>query len=276
MLALENFGVGVFSKKEIAAKTAFIKNIMEKRGLPSSLHISVVVPAHKEENYILATLRSLAEQEYTDCEFIIITNGEPEGNQTQKIAEASGFRVIHDSMGGISRARQTGLEAARGDIVVTTDADSVHHTRWLTRISEIMEDKNILCGAGLWRTTSEKLSVRAVFAFIAWTHRLKNAIDPMLVTGVSEAASFYRREAALSCGGYDPAVMMSEGVMMFRKFRKPGAPIIFTDEELVICTSGRRQERQGALHWFLTGAYNAILQVFGKKGVGHTAYPAIR
>ena len=275
-LELERFGVGNFNEQEIVEKTAYIRNIMSQRTVPQDPHISVVVPACKEEKYILATLLSLAQQSNNNCEFIVVSNGEPEGNSTQKMAEASGFKVIHDPVGGISRARQTGLIAARGEIVVSTDADSVHHSGWLDRISKIMEDKNIMCGAGLWRTSSKNSSVRRVFAFIAWTHRLKNAIDPRLITGVSEAASFFRREAALQSGGYDPEVVVSEGVMMFRKFRKPGVPIIFTDEELVILTSGRRQEREGAFHWFLLGFYNALLQLFGGKGVNLKAYPDIR
>jgi glycosyltransferase involved in cell wall biosynthesis len=276
MNELEYFGVGDFSQEEIVSKAAFIKNLMRDRIVPERPLISVIVPAHKEEKYILATLRSLAEQTNQNCEFIIVVNGEQRGNATERIAEMSGFHVINDPQSGISRARQTGLMAAKGDIVVTTDADSVHHSKWLDRISEIMVSPNIMCGAGLWRTTSEKFSVRLVFSFIAWTHRMKNAINPMLITGVSEASSFYRRDAALACGGYDPAVVVSEGVMMFKKFRKPGVPIIFTDEELVVFTSGRRQEQQGALRWFLTGFYNAVLQFFGSKGVGQKAYPALR
>ncbi len=276
MLRLEDFGIGVFSEKEIEEKVAFIKNIFSKRPIPEHPHISVVLPVYKEENYILATLRSLAEQTDTDCEFIVVSNGEPFGNPTQKLAEACGFRVIHDPHGGISRARQTGLEAAKGEIVVTTDADTVHHSRWLERINEIMSDKNILCGAGVWRTTSKKISVRAAFAFIAWTHNVKNIISPMLITGVSEATSFYRRKEALNSGGYDLGVFLSEGLVMFRKLRKPGVPIIFKDEELIVATSGRRQEKIGALHWLLMGFYNAALQLFGRKGVSHKTYPAIR
>jgi len=273
MRELERFGVGSFSEEEVADKTAYVNRIMKARSVPEHPFLSVVIPAHCEEKYILATLRSLAEQKYQNCEFIIVSNGERDGNSTQRIAEACGFRVIHDSIGGISRARQTGLEAAKGEIVVTTDADTVHHSGWLERISEIMSDPNIPCGAGLWRSNSPYFSVRLVFAWIAFTHRIKNAIHPKLVTGVSEAASFYRRELALSAGGYDPTVMLSEGLMMFRKLRKPGVPIIFTDEELVVTTSGRRQERQGAIHWFLLGFWNATLQLLGKKGVGQESYP---
>src|SRR5436309_886260 len=92
---LESFGVGAFSDEEIEEKAKFIRSIMARRTVTEHLLISVIVPAHKEEKYILATLRSLGEQAFQNCEFIIVSNGEPEGNKTQRIAVASGFRVIH-------------------------------------------------------------------------------------------------------------------------------------------------------------------------------------
>ena len=276
MRELERFGVGDFNDRELADKTDSIKRQMALRNVPKQPRISVIVPAHREERYILGTLRSLAEQTNSDCEFIVVSNGESVGNLTQRLSEASGFRVIHDPRSGISRARQIGLEAANGDIIVTTDADTLHHSQWLDRISEIMMNENILCGAGLLKSLSRKISIRAAQAFIAWTMQVKNWINPRLVTGVSEANSFYRRDLALVCGGYDPATRVGEGIMLFKNLRKPGIPIIFTDEELVVYTSGRRIEREGPLRWLRIAMHNTTLQLIGKKGVDDTTYPDIR
>src|SRR5687767_2676274 len=88
MRELERFGVGEFSDEEITEKTAYIRNLMRRRATPVHPLISVVIPAHNEVKYILATLRSLAEQTYQNCEFVIVSNGEPEGNLTQRMAEA--------------------------------------------------------------------------------------------------------------------------------------------------------------------------------------------
>ena len=129
VLEIEKFGVGNFTENQTKQKIEYIKKIMNARPpVPEQPLISVVVPAYREEKYILATLRSLAEQTNINCEFIIVSNGEPAGNSTQVICEASGFKVVHDPQGGISRARQTGLETAKGDIIVTTDADTLHHS----------------------------------------------------------------------------------------------------------------------------------------------------
>lgn len=276
ILELQKFGVGIFSSQEITQKTAFVKGLMMKRPAPKQPRISVVLPAYKEEKYFLATLRSLAEQTFLDCEFIIVSNGEPAGNPTQKICEASGFRVLHNPIAGISRARQTGLKAALGEIVVTTDADTLHNRGWLDRIAKIMSNPNILCGAGLIRPLSDSLAIQWAFKFIAWTIKTKNAINPRLVTSAPEANAFYRRKAALACGGYDPNVRVGEGHMLFKKFYKPGPPLIFTHEEMYVYTSARRLEKRGAMFWLALMTYNTSLQLLGKKGVDQSAYPDIR
>jgi Glycosyl transferase family 2 len=274
--ALEVFGVGEFSSAETETKYQLIHSRMCSRRHPTHPYISVVVPAHREAKYILGTLRSLAEQTYDDCEFLVVSNGEPRANSTQRIAEACGMTVLHDAVGGIARARQTGLEAARGEVVVSTDADTLHDDRWLQRISEIMQDGTVTCGAGLLRSLSKDPVSRAAQAFITWTMRAKNAMNPRLVTGVSEANSFFRRELALAAGGYDCSVRVGEGMALFRRFLAPGAPLIYTDDELVVATSGRRIDREGAARWLRLAMLNTTLQLFGRTGIQEKSYPDVR
>lgn len=274
--ALERFGVGDFPPHEVEAKCAVVRALMDPRPRPDAPELSVVVPAHREERYLLATLRSLAEQEYDSCEFVVVCNGETSGSATQRIAEACGFTVVHDPLPGIARARQTGLEAARGRVVVTTDADTLHQKGWLARIAEIMRDPRVRCGAGLLRSLSPRRSARAVQDYIAWTMRIKSAISPRLVTGVSEANSFYLREPALAVGGYDLRVRVGEGLTLFSKMHLAGAPLIFPDRALEIYTSGRRIEREGPARWLRIAMWNTAAQLFGGRGVGEDVYPDVR
>lgn len=81
--------------------------------------ISVVVPAYREEKYILATLLSLMRQTHRACEFILVVNGEPYGCKTQRICEEAGFSVIHEPRKGIALGRDIGLRAAKGRIVAS-------------------------------------------------------------------------------------------------------------------------------------------------------------
>jgi glycosyltransferase involved in cell wall biosynthesis len=274
--ALEQFGVGQFDAESLAKKCALVRQRMGERHVPHVPAISVIIPAYREQGYILATLRSLAEQRLQNCEFIIVSNGEPRGNPTQRLAAQCGFCVIHDPRRGIARARQTGLAAARGQIIVTTDADTVHHAAWLSEIQRIMNAPEIFCGAGLVRSLSERSSVRAAQRFIGWTMIAKHSIHPRLVTGVSEANSFYRRGPALKAGGYDTGIRVGEGMALFRKIHDGAAPLIFTDPNLVVFSSGRRIEQHGITRWLGTATWNTTLQAFGHKGVDNTRYPDLR
>ncbi|MEO7921879.1 MAG: glycosyltransferase [Thermoanaerobaculia bacterium] len=274
--ALETFGVGAFTSAQVAEKCALVRRLMYARPVASRPRISVVVPAQREERSLLATLRSLAEQTHPSFEVLVVSNGEPAGNRTQAIAEACGARVLYDPTPGIARARQTGLEAARGAIVVSTDADTLHPRGWLATIEGVLRDERIRCGAGLLRALSPRRSVRVAQQFISWTMRAKNALHPRLVTGVSEANSFFRREAALAVGGYDLDVRVGEGIRLFRKFHRAGVPLVFPSDDLVVYTSARRIERQGALRWLATVMGNTALQLVGGKGIDETAYPDVR
>ncbi|MDH7485682.1 MAG: glycosyltransferase family A protein [Anaerolineae bacterium] len=53
---------------------------------------------------------------------------------TAEIARRFGARVVREPRKGVARARQTGFEAARGEIIASTDADTRVPPYWLARI----------------------------------------------------------------------------------------------------------------------------------------------
>ena len=94
---------------------------------------SVVVPAFNEEAHLGATLASLAAQDVpVPVEVLVVDNGS--SDTTAQIAAAYGVRLVSEPRRGVCRARQTGTEAASGELVVSTDADTVHPPDWLSRI----------------------------------------------------------------------------------------------------------------------------------------------
>jgi UDP-N-acetylglucosamine transferase subunit ALG13 len=111
--------------------------------------ISVIVPAHNEEQEIAATLRALLEQRYPPerMEIIVVENGSSDA--TARIAAAIAaapctagrIRVLHSAR-GVSRAKNAGLAAvsAQSEWIVFCDADTrlgrhfLHHLNtWLNR-----------------------------------------------------------------------------------------------------------------------------------------------
>ena len=88
--------------------------------------ISLIIPAYKAAKYLAACLESITVQTFTDWELIIVDDGSPD--ETGMIADSfasadSRIRVIHKENGGVSAARNTGIESARGRYLSFMDAD---------------------------------------------------------------------------------------------------------------------------------------------------------
>jgi glycosyltransferase involved in cell wall biosynthesis len=94
---------------------------------------SVVIPALNESACIAVCLRSLAGQDFTGTwEVIVVDNNSTD--RTADIAAALGATVVTEPRRGVCQARQRGTETARGEIVVSTDADTTFSPAWLSSI----------------------------------------------------------------------------------------------------------------------------------------------
>ncbi len=96
--------------------------------------ISVVIPALNEEKFLADCLESLKNQDYRGgYEVVVADNGSTDN--TSEIARNFGICLVHCEKRGVGHARQTGAEAARGDIIVQADADTIYPPDWLTKIA---------------------------------------------------------------------------------------------------------------------------------------------
>ncbi|MBA7483188.1 hypothetical protein ES707_18699 [subsurface metagenome] len=100
--------------------------------------ISVIIPALNEEATILDCLESLAAQSISQKTYEIIVVDGGSSDRTCEYAAAVADRVIFQNRPGIGGARGDGAEAANGDILVFTDADTRHPHAWLETIQEVL------------------------------------------------------------------------------------------------------------------------------------------
>lgn len=88
--------------------------------------ISIVVPIYNEEENIHTCVDSVMGQTFTDWELILVDDGSKDGSSAicdACAAADSRVRVIHQANRGFSGARNTGVDAARGDYLMFVDAD---------------------------------------------------------------------------------------------------------------------------------------------------------
>lgn len=96
--------------------------------------ISVIIPCHNYGRLLSETLESLVQQTHSDWECIVVDDGSVD-NTRQVVQEFAGrdgrFRYIHQSNGGVSRARNNGLRHALGEYIQFLDADDLLAVRKL-------------------------------------------------------------------------------------------------------------------------------------------------
>lgn len=103
--------------------------------------VSAIIPAHNAAKTIEETLHSVRAQTYRNYEILVVDDGS--SDETVRIAEAhaaedSRVRVIVQPNGGVAAARNTGILAARGDLVAPVDADDLWAPTKLARQAELM------------------------------------------------------------------------------------------------------------------------------------------
>ncbi len=101
--------------------------------------VSVIVPVYGVEAYIERCLDSLLAQSYPHWEAILVDDGSPD--RAGEICDAyarreSRFRVIHQANGGLSAARNSGLQQAKGQFVFFLDSDDWLHPHTLELLTD--------------------------------------------------------------------------------------------------------------------------------------------
>lgn len=86
--------------------------------------ISVIVPVYNVEKYLVRCVDSIVNQTYENLEIILVDDGSPDasGSICDSFTDPR-IRVIHKENGGLSSARNAGLDIATGDYIGFIDSD---------------------------------------------------------------------------------------------------------------------------------------------------------
>ena len=88
--------------------------------------LSIIVPVYDVERYLPKCIDSILAQTFTDFELILVEDGSPDNCPAlcdAAAAKDARIRVIHQKNGGLSAARNAGLDAARGEWIGFVDSD---------------------------------------------------------------------------------------------------------------------------------------------------------
>lgn len=107
--------------------------------------VSIIVPVYNLEEYIENCIRSLLNQTYENIEILCIDDGSKDNSAAvieKLIEEDNRVKYIHQENGGVSSARNKGLEVANGEYIMFVDGDDYMHYQAVEIFVDSIEASN--------------------------------------------------------------------------------------------------------------------------------------
>ncbi len=168
--------------------------------------VSIIIPVYNREQYIEECIRSIQAQTYKNYEIILIDDGSTDNTLSlcrSLAATEPAIRIFESGHGGVSAARNLGLDAAKGDFVFFVDSDDIIHPQLL----EVLVN-------GLKETDAAIAGTQCVSVWEQYWHKVYEYIEENPGPGETTYQNFEDTLEAVF-GGETPLAMIG-GVMMRR------------------------------------------------------------
>lgn len=138
------------------------------------MDISIVLPVYNKARYLPSLLDDLRAQTFQRFECILVDDGSADGSGElcdRAVEQDSRFRVFHLANGGVSRARNLGMDHARGTYLTFIDADDRVHPAYLQNLYECLKQSgaDLVIGSyeKVWENPSRRQKVRLPYSGLA-------------------------------------------------------------------------------------------------------------
>jgi len=108
--------------------------------------ISIIVPVYNVERYLEKCVNSIINQTYKNLEIILVDDGatDSSGNMCDELAKSDNrIKVYHKENGGLSDARNYGVERATGDYIGFVDSDDYIDSEMYEKLYEAIKKENV-------------------------------------------------------------------------------------------------------------------------------------
>jgi glycosyltransferase involved in cell wall biosynthesis len=207
------------------------------------MRLSIIVPAYNEEKYLPATLEALARTKPNDAEIIVVDNESTD--TTREIAKSFGARVVDEQEHNIGKVRNTGAEAASGNVLIFLDADTIVRPGTFEKINDALKlDES--CFGGASEVEYEPIENRIVIAWFMLLWPFLGKLTKMR----GGALQFCRTHIFRELNGYDTTIWVGEDLDFHWRLDKlasaRGGHTTLIEEPKVL-TSSRRWNKMGLI-----------------------------
>lgn len=191
-------------------------------GGSAGIEVSIVIPARNEAAYIGASLASVLAQDWETAtlEAVVVVNGTTDATAevVRGFAAAAAplaVRLVEEAAPGIARARNLGIHAARGNVVIFLDADSRMAPNLVRCVVDTVR-AGYPAGSIPVIADSRDLLDRAFFGVLEFGKRLFRI----------HAQMFYcRRDLLLRLHGFDERLRLAEDRELLVRLSRAGVPL---------------------------------------------------
>ncbi len=199
-----------------------------------SLRYSVIIPAYNEGDLIGMCVGALVEQSVPREQYEVIVVDDASTDGTAAVAAGAGAnRVLTIDHGGAAAARNAGLAAAAGELILFTDADCAPCHEWIERMTSPFVEPLVVGVKGTYRTRQPNLIARLVQ--LEFERRYERMAGLREIDFIDTYAAAYRRSVVIEEGGFatDYPVPSAEDVDLSFRLATRGHRMVFVPEAWV-------------------------------------------
>src|SRR3989337_727170 len=200
------------------------------------MKFSILVPAYNEEQSIASCLNSLISVAYDDKEIIVIDDASTDYTvqAVEKFLDKGVILVRREKNGGRAAALNTGFKLATGDVIITTDADTVVPSDWLQRFASCFERQGVVAVGGGYQACNKDKSLSYATSILDQISNVvfKKFLIPNKLSGVNSAI---RRNALLHLCGFNENSWWSEDSELGWKLKRTGK-VVYDPDNVVSTT----------------------------------------
>jgi len=235
--------------------------------------VSVVIPVRNCRKTINKCLDSLALIEQPSFEALIMDDGSTDGT-AESCESRQWVKLTRLDPGGPSRARNKGIEMARGEFVAFTDGDCIVDRSWLKELHSAFVSDDIAGGGGDQTSPADETSfgrtVQEFFKHIGFmTGYIKNDLKLVEVEHNPSCNSMYRKSVLKEVGGFDESLFPGEDVDLDYRIRSRGYRLFYNPSAVVqhyrprTCKAfASMMRRYGSSQWSLVKKYGFFRRIF--------------